>query len=71
VVLLHFENKKSLPEISSSNDLPTLKPAYKNARFIDVAFNKDDKLYECDMNIAAFKEITDFVDSYSYQQYIG
>lgn len=62
VILLNFVTEKCLPAISSKMKVP-LKPAYKNIEFIDMAFNKDDKLYECEMNNTALSKIMTFVET--------
>jgi hypothetical protein len=51
----------SLPEIASKMKVP-LKPAYQKIEFIDMAFNKDNKLYKCEMNNNALSKIITFVE---------
>ncbi|XP_060593681.1 uncharacterized protein LOC132748149 [Ruditapes philippinarum] len=60
VIIINFGTEMSLPEIASSNKVP-LKPAYEKIVFIDMAYNEDDKLYECDMNKNAYSKIKAFV----------
>lgn len=61
VIIINFGTEMSLPEIASSNKVPQ-KPAYEKIVFIDMAYNEDDKLYECDMNNIAYSKIKAFVD---------
>ncbi|XP_060557174.1 uncharacterized protein LOC132717667 isoform X1 [Ruditapes philippinarum] len=60
VLLLHTCLESSLPRLPTSSKLYH-KEKYRNIEFIDIAYNMDDKLYQCQMNKNARLQLQTFL----------
>ncbi|XP_060557169.1 uncharacterized protein LOC132717665 [Ruditapes philippinarum] len=60
VLLLHTGLESSLPRLSTASKLAH-KDKYKNIEFIDIAYNTDANLYQCDMNETARRKLHKFL----------
>ncbi|XP_060555272.1 uncharacterized protein LOC132716110 [Ruditapes philippinarum] len=60
VLLIHTGLESSLPRIPTASKLAH-KEKYKDIEFIDIAYNTDANLYQCDMNETARRKLHKFL----------
>ena len=62
-LVLHSGLESSLPSLPTSTKLAN-RDKYKNIKFIDIAYTIEEKLYRCQMNETAKKQIKSFVGEF-------
>lgn len=63
LAVINMTREDNLPRLPIQTRLDQLKDDYKNIHFIDMAFTRENLMYDCSMNRKATEKIQDFVNN--------